>query len=373
MSRLAALLLFLFGSVAEAQSEASLAAIAASQKLEEASVMLAEAQSGTDRVAALTATVQAYEDGLAALRDGLRKAAIRQAAIEADLNARSDEVARLLGVLQAMGRAPAPLLLLHPTGPTGTARSGMILSDVTPALQDRVEELRATLEEVVLLRQLQAGAADTLRDGLTGAQEARTALTAAMQDRTDLPKRFTEDAVQTALLIASAETLDAFATGLAGTIGGETGVAAPDARNAKGTIGLPVQGRLLHGFNESDAAGIERPGVLIATRARALVTAPTTATLRFRGPLLDYGNVVILEPSADVLFVFAGLAEVYGEAGQIIPEGAPIGLMGGETPPINANLTESGGGGGNRSSETLYLEVREGQSPVNPAHWFALQ
>jgi hypothetical protein len=46
---------------------------------------------------------------------------------------------------------------------------------------------------------------------------------------------------------------------------------------------------------------------------RALVTTPVAATLLFRGPLLRYGNVVIIEP-ADVLFVLAsGLADVFGE------------------------------------------------------------
>ncbi|MEZ5674302.1 MAG: hypothetical protein R3D81_03325 [Thalassovita sp.] len=45
--------------------------------------------------------------------------------------------------------------------------------------------------------------------------------------------------------------------------------------------------------DESDAAGIARPGVVLATRPRALVTTPTAATIRYLGPLLDYGNVMI--------------------------------------------------------------------------------
>lgn len=102
------------------------AAMAASVQLKDTCTALEAASGRSDRVAALTETVQAYEAGLAALRDGLRRAAIRQRTLETDLNARSDEVARLLGVLQTMGRAPAPILLLHPSGPTGTARSGMM-------------------------------------------------------------------------------------------------------------------------------------------------------------------------------------------------------------------------------------------------------
>ena len=89
--------------------------------------------------------------------------------------------------------------------------------------------------------------------------------------------------------------------------------------------------------------------------------------------MLDYGNVIILEPAADVLFVIAGLAETFGEPGQVVPEGSPIGLMGGETPPVDAILTTNRVTGAEPRSETLYLEVREGQSPVDPATWFATE
>ena len=363
----------LWAGGAQAQSETALAAEAAADRLEAASLLLDGASSASDQIAALTETVQAYEDGLTALLDGLRRAAIRQRALEGELAARSDEVARLLAVLMTMGRAPAPLLLLHPSGPAGTARSGMILADVTPALQVKVDELRLSLEELDQLQQVQDSAADTLRRGLDGAQQARTALSEAVSNRTDLPQRFTEDEVGTALLIASTETLDAFASGLDGNVSDAQDIPLPDARARMGQIPLPVQGDLLRGFNAADAAGVERPGIIIATRPRALVTAPFAATLRYRGPLLDYGNVMILEPAADVLVVFAGLAEVFGETGQVLPEGTPIGLMGGVAPEVDAILTETAQGSGAQRSETLYIEVRDGQSPVDPATWFAVE
>jgi septal ring factor EnvC (AmiA/AmiB activator) len=173
------------------------------------------------------------------------------------------------------------------------------------------------------------------------------------------------------LLIASTETLEGFAAGLKETfLAGLT--TTTQAGAIKGDLPLPVQGQLLRAFNAPDAAGIVRPGVILAARPRALVTSPVPATILFRGPLLDYGNVVILEPAADVLFVLAGLNEVYGEAGQVIPAGSPIGLLGGDQPRVDANLTQSDANTGRTQTQTLYLEVREGQSPVNPATWFAL-
>jgi murein hydrolase activator len=79
-----------------------------------------------------------------------------------------------------------------------------------------------------------------------------------------------------------------------------------------GSLQLLVKGLLLRRMNEADAAGIARPGIILATRPGALVHAPTAATIRYVGPLLDYGNIMILEPQTDILFVFADLNIKYG-------------------------------------------------------------
>lgn len=368
--RLLALLLCICAAPLAAQQSAGQAAQAAADQLEAASVQLTQASGRRDRVRALTATVKAYEAGLVAMRDGLRRAAIREQAIQNLLDTKSTEVGQLLGVLQATGQTAGPLSLLHPNGALGTARAGMIAAEVTPALQSEVDALRAQLQEVALLRSLQASAADTLEAGLIGAQTARSELSAAISDRTDLPRRFEEDPTQTALLIASTETLDGFASGLSDSFADLPG--GTNAIASKGALPLPVQAQLLRNFNAPDAAGVVRPGVILATRPRALVTTPTPATLLFQGPLLDFGNVVILEPAPDVLIVLGGLAEVFGNVGQVLPADAPVGLMGGVAPSVDGILTENEGSNAPAATETLYLEVREGQSPVDPATWFVL-
>lgn len=369
----AGLALALWAGAACAQSDPAITARRAAQQLEAASVALQEAEGAQDRVAALTQTVHAYEEGLAAMREGMRRAAIRQEAIELKFAAKREEVAQLLGVMQMMQSAPAPLLLLHPSGPVGTARSGMILADVTPAIQAEAEALRKELEEVALLRALQDSSAQTLRDGLRGVQEARTALSQAISDRTDLPSRFVEDPVKTAILLDSSETLSAFASGLSQITEGDSGADdLPDFDRLQGRLSLPVAGTLLRRFDEADAAGIRRPGLLIATRPLSIVTTPAAATIRYRGPLLDYGNVIILEPGQDYLLVMAGLGHVYGEIGDVLPAGAPVGLMGGAEPDVSEFLSLAEKGAGAERTETLYIEIRQGQEPVDPIAWFAL-
>jgi murein hydrolase activator len=373
MTRFAALALILWSGAAMAQSGTTPAeaALAAKDRLLSAAILLDTAEGSDDQIAALTETVRAYEDGLVAMRDGLRRVAIRRAALEAELAAKGDEVEQLLGVLMVMDPQEAPLLLLHPSGALGTARAGMILSEVTPAIQSQVTELRDQLLELAELQAAQDSASDVLAQGLDGAQQARARLSKAVSERTDLPQRFFEDETAVATLLNSTDTLDAFASGLGQTVPDDV---APDGAPVlvKGTLPLPVQGEILRRSGEADAAGIVRPGIVIATRPRALVTAPATSTIRFRGPLLDYGNVIVLEPAADLLIVVAGLAEVFGDAGQVIPAGTPVGLMGGEQPPVDAILTESAQTSIGAQSETLYLEIRDGQGPVDPADWFAL-
>lgn len=360
----------LWAGAASAQTDPGEAARAAAQMLEQAAIGLSEADSARDRVRALTTTVRAYEAGLAAMRDGLRKAATREAQLTAELRAHEGEVSQLLGILQTIETSSPPILMLHPSGPLGAARSGMMLAEVTPGLNAQVQSLARDLEEVRTLRQLQQSAAEKLEEGLSGVQTARTELSKAIADRTDLPRRFTEDPVRTAILISSTETLDGFASGLSETADGEIAATNADVSAKKGQIELPVQGVLLHRAGEADAAGITRQGLILATRPRALVTSPTAATIRYRGPLLDLGNVVILEPQPDLLFVLSGLQEVFGDPGQVIPAGSPVGLMGGAAREIGAILSTSGDGTGTGQSETLYIEVREGGSPVDPETWF---
>ena len=365
----AALFILALGGPAAAQGDAAAQARAAVTMLEEAAVQLEAADGARDRVQALTQTIQAFETGLAAMRTGLRQAAIREAQLSARLDARDGEVGQLLAVLQSIG-IDSPTAFLHPDGPTGTARAGLLLAELTPALNQRAEQLRRDLEDVQTLRSLQTNAEARLRTSLTAVQNARTTLNQAMAERTDLPKRFTEDPVSTAILIASTETLGGFASGLSQIVTNEDlNVEVPVSIEGQiGALPLPVQSIVLRGMNEADAAGVKRPGVLLATRPRAIVTSPTAATIRYQGPLMDFGNVMILEPRADTLFVLAGLETVYGEIGQVIAAGTPIGLMGGAE--AGGALSTDGDDTGAARSETLYVEVRQDNVPQDPASWF---
>lgn len=359
------------GQLGQAAAEAAEAA----EMLRAAVGQLDQALTEDDQVASLTRMIRAYEQGLSALRDGLRRAGVREQEIRAEFDARRERLGRVLGVMTSMQRSPETMLLLHPSGPEASARAGMILASVAPGLEAEAKEMQQKLEEIRTVRAIQLSAANVLAQGLGQVQEARRLLASAVTDRSSLPVRFGEDPKELTALVQSADTLDAFASGITGM---EQDVGAPmaDFEGAQGSLALPAIGKVIRRYTEPDAAGVERPGLVIATAPAALVTTPWPATIRYRGPLLDYGNVMILEPARDYLMIFAGLAQVFGETGDVLAAGEPVGLMGGAEPPAQefgaefvANAATGGGAG---QSETLYVELRRGKEMLDPAEWFVM-
>lgn len=375
LARLAAVLILALSLPVMARAaDAAVDARQAAQMLDEAAGQLDAALSAEDQIAALTQMIRAHEQGLAALREGLRLTGLREVAIRAEFEARRVTLARLLATMATMERNPETTLLLHPAGAEATARAGMVLADIAPSLRAEAETIRIRLDEIARLRETQQDAAETVTRGLGEVQEARRLLALAMSDRTDLPTRFLENPSELDALLKSARSLEAFADGLAG-IDADVGPPISNFHEAEGSLPLPVFGHVLRDFNQPDAAGVRRPGLLISTAPSAVVTAPWTSSIRYRGPLPNYDNVMILEPAKGYLIILAGLARVFGEVGDVVMAGEPLGMM----PEIKGTPAEFGtdfvlsavtDGDGARA-QVLYLEIRHGKQSLDPADWFA--
>lgn len=346
-----------------AQADPAERATAAARALEAATTAMQQATGQRDQIAALSQTIQAYEDGLLSLRDGLRDAQLRETALMRQFSADGARLSRLLSVLMATERVDDSLALVHPEGALATARAAMLLGDLTPALARDVAELREALDDLRALRRARQFGLLALEQGLVAAQEARVALAQAIADRGPLPKRLVDDPDQLAMLALNAATLDEFAQELQADSAPRDDQGTLGFREARGSLPLPVRATVLHGFNQPDAAGIIRQGLVLATAPEALVTAPWSATVRYAGPLAGHGQVVILEPAEAILMVLTGLGEAMVQTGEILPAGAVLGQM-----PA-AQLSEAASG---IRSETLYLEVREDGIPIDPMPWFAL-
>ncbi|MFQ5438012.1 MAG: murein hydrolase activator EnvC family protein [Paracoccaceae bacterium] len=354
-----------------AESDPVFEARRAAEELQSATRALRDARAAKDRIKALSQAIRAYESGLGAMRDSLRRAAIRKAVLKRDFAARRAQLSQVMGVLLTQDRVSTPVMLVHPSGPLDTVRSGQILAEIMPAIFARAADLRARIKEVQMIEAMRQAVRDDLQAGLEGLQEARFALAAAIGKRTALPERLAADPGHLKTLLENSDTLQVFADSLGQLPEGKVTGHAEKFSSSKGAIPVPVFGTLHRRYGEADAAGLRRPGILVSAAPVSLVVSPFAATIRYLGPLLDYGNVIILEPEAGYLIVLAGLGQVYGEAGQIVSAGEPIGLMRGEDPSAGDFLVEASQGKGEIRLETMYIEIRQGRETLNPEKWFA--
>ena len=353
-----------------AQSSKALETIFAIEALDLATADLKNAKNAKKRIKSLSQAIQSYEETLAILRISVRDLALQQAQLQDVLDQNENEIMQFLGVLATVQKTPIAGQILHPSGPLATARSGMIISDIVPILQENVNQLR---DQVMVLKQLsetQFKAQSSLQTGLLELQKAHSNLGRAIAKRDNLPKRFLTDPEKLEILMKASKDLETFAASVQSIAINETSVSLPPVSDRKGNLKLPVRGKILYKFNEPDASGIKRSGIILATDPRAIVISPTAATIRYLGPLLDYGNVAILEPQNGLLFVFAGMDTVYGEIGQVIPALSPIGLMPSQSDDVDKIFKTQANIYSGKLSETLYVEVREGSEPKNPLNWF---
>ena len=224
----------IFATSAYAQTDLLTSAQEATKKLDQASIDLVAAYSAKNRVAALTKTIRAFELGSASVRQGLRRIAIKKAQVSAKINQQELETNRLIGVLYSINKTPQFQYLVHPDGALKTARAGMIVADILPALQLSIAPLKQNLEELEALNQIQKETQDALSIGLLDLQQARTALSQAIAKRIELPKRYIEDPAKTALLVAASQSLAEFVKGLEIIATQTVEGSLPDIENRKG-------------------------------------------------------------------------------------------------------------------------------------------
>ena len=138
-----------------------------------------------------------------------------------------------------------------------------------------------------------------------------------------------------------------------------------------GALRWPVAGSVVRHFQERDAAGAMQPGIFVEAPPFALVTAPADATVRYAGPFLEYGAVVVLATDPATMVVLAGLGRLKVATGATVDRGDLLGLLGGRALDVEEYVMQAPTDTGAAQRETLYIEVRHGRGPVDPEPLFA--
>ena len=267
-------------------------------------------------VFAVTQGTNAADEAQAAANPGpdLEALNVREATLAARIGVNRSRLAHLLGALQRFSRDPPPPLLIPPEDARDSVRAAILIRAMTPELERRARALAGQSAELARLRRA-AAAADA--DRFVSESEA------ADLQRVDG-------------LFAASRPDD---------------LLPEEAGEPPTDLIRPLPGRATSGFGGSLASGAPSRGLEFAEASGAEVVSPSAGVVDYAGPLQGWGQVLILRAGGGYHMVLAGLGRISVRAGQSVASGQTIGAM-----PDGVN-----------SGSRLYLEVRRGAEPINPA------
>ena len=407
-----------------------------------------------ERRSELEADVEDLEKTRASLNSALIEAAqrardlqdsISNSEVRLDKLLQTEEVIRLslikrravlgeiLAVLQRMGRAPPPALLVQPKDVLSAIRSAMLVGAVLPDVRDKAEALAKDLDELVTVRSNVEEEADTLREDYQNLSEEQTRLALLLKEKR------TESEITVSQLKAQqkrAQGLAEKATSLQdliGTMESEIGsvrkarqdaiAAAETARRnaaeraakratartqeaklqalknamknpgriapaipfdeARGLLPLPVRGAMISGFGEKGADGEVTKGLQLTARPGSTVISPADGWIVYAGPFRSYGQLLILNAGDEYHMVMAGMESVNVELGQFVLSGEPIATMGTRqlaslAQSLSSNVTLKDAQSLTDSNVTdappvLYVELRKDKVSIDPTPWWVVE
>lgn len=339
---------------------------------------LERASTPPEKLEALGRAAAAAEAALGAYRLLLRALAAEEASLAAAMAGDRESAARLVSALDSLSRAPRSALLAYPGGPIEAIRAASLMAAIAPELDRRRIDLALRLDRLAELRLREEAARAEAETLLAELQHLRAEAYRAVREHHGRAPADRALAAQAAAASARARDLAGLADALAGR--GETATTAGTTTSARGAaagfgepptpLPLPVAGRVTAGFHDHDPWGRRGAGLTLSAPPWAEVRAPVNATLRYAGPLTDYGQVAILEPRPGWLIVLAGLGRITRAPGETVLAGEALGDLGGLLPENEEFLLEATGKDGEILDRKLYIEVRRDGQPIDPEPWF---
>ena len=353
-----------------------------------------------DALIATTARVQESERGVAAADErviGLNEKAV---ALDRSLQARRGAIVEILAAIQRMGANPPPAILVRSGDMAEAVRAATLLSAMTANLKAEIDRLAHDIDDLSSTRAsiaqereglAQAIAALTLekarlsalvdarKDSLSSAEAAlgsqqKRAVDLANQAATlkDLIARIDAEEAQRKAQEQAARAADERAARDIEAEAGKARDVQPAAlrpevafSGVKGRLPLPVAGRILKAFGSSDGLGGAERGILVATLAGAVVSAPADGSVLYAGPYRSYGRVLIIDAGEGYYILLAGMERTYVSRGQAVLSGEPVGAVGDGSAKMAAAAAVGA------VQPVLYIELRKDGTAIDPGPWWA--
>ncbi len=353
----------------------------------------------TRQNAALIAAAQRVklaEIEVADVEERLAALIVQELEVRGRLDGSNAEIANVLAALERISLNPPPPLIVDPDDALGSARSAMLIAAIVPQLQAKAEAVTSDLKALTDIKTQALAEEATLKANYEVLEEEQlriATLIAARRQGIDQRNQELESEEAEAVALASrATTLQELISSLsrrATAVNTPTPAADPDAPvltpeqiqlalantartepalpfgNVRGYLTMPANGVNVLDYGSSDGFGGLSHGVSLVTRAEAQVVAPADGWVLYKGPYLNYGQIVILNTGQNYTALLAGLDAVSVDIGQFVQMGMPLGTMGSRT--IGRSVTTNAGA----AQPTLYIELRQNNEPIDPTGWWA--
>tara|TARA_R110000751_G_scaffold31160_4_gene79490 strand:+ start:83176 stop:84600 length:1425 start_codon:yes stop_codon:yes gene_type:complete len=357
----------------------------------------------TKQNAALIAAAQRVklaEIEVADVESRLSDLIIAELEVRGRLDGSNAEIANVLAALERISLNPPPALIVDPDDALGSARSAILIAAIVPQLRAKADSVTADLKALTDIKLAALAEEATLRANHAVLEEEQlriaTLIAARKQGIGMRTAQLEEEQRDAEALAARATSLKELVNSLSAQVTSvSTAAAAADAAIdpslpvmsqadielalantartepaipfglAKGFLAKPANGVNVLDFGASDGFGGISHGISLVTRAEAQVIAPADGWVLYKGPYLNYGQIIILNTGQSYTALLAGLDTVTVEIGQFVQMGMPLGTMGSRT--IGRTVTTNAGA----AQPTLYIELRQNNEPVDPTGWWA--
>jgi septal ring factor EnvC (AmiA/AmiB activator) len=340
--------------------------------------------------------VKLAEIEVADIEERLSDLIIRELEVRGRLDGADTEIANVLAALQRISLNPPPALIVNPDDALGSARGAMLIAAIVPQLRDRADNVAADLKTLTEIKTAALVEEANLKANHEVLEEEQlriaTLIAARKQGISHMNDELATEEAEAVALAERASTLRELIGALserAASSANNTQTADPNlpqlspeaieiafadaARTqpaipfplTRGYLVQPANGRMAVAFGANDGRGGIAQGQSILTAAEAQVLAPADGFVLYKGPYLNYGQIVILNTGDGYTALLAGLDSVSAEIGQFLQMGEPLGRMGSRT--IGRTVTTSAG----NAQPTLYIELRQNNEPFDPSGWWA--
>ena len=320
--------------------------------------------------------------------------------VRARLDGSNAEIANVLAALERISLNPPPPLIVNPDDALGSARSAILIAAIVPQLRAKADAVTADLTKLTEIKTAALAEEATLQANHAVLEEEQlriaTLIAARKQGIGVRTAQLEAEEQQAIALAAKATSLKELVDSLSAQVTSvSTAAAAADAGLdpdlpvmsaqdiqlalansartepaipfgvARGYLAMPANGVNVLDYGASDGFGGISHGISLVTRAEAQVVAPADGWVLYKGPYLNYGQIIILNTGQGYTALLAGLETVTVDIGQFVQMGMPLGTMGSRT--IGRTVTTNAGA----DQPTLYIELRQNNDPVDPTGWWA--